>query len=112
MSIPEWSDLLPNIGEQFPSVFSKKSRLSLAQVEKLEKVDNATMEYGLNVSWGISAIGELLAHTANAGDLDNEVAVRIGWLINSLGELSVRLHEVGSDASHALETIEREEAVQ
>jgi len=52
---------------------------------------------------GIAAIGELLAFTADVGELERDTARNIGWLIKSLGELTGRLADTANGADYELE---------
>ena len=87
-----WSHLLPD-----PMVLNDYSD------DKLEAIERTAECEALTVAHGISAIGELLAWTADAGELDKDVARNIGWLINSLGTLSGRLVDVANGAEYELE---------
>lgn len=44
--------------------------------------------------FGIAAIGNLLANTADAGELSDSTARDIGWLLESLGQLAANLSDV------------------
>ena len=57
----------------------------------------------MTVGHGIAAIGELLANTAEAGELTDHTARDIGWLLQSLGFLSGRLADVANGAEYELE---------
>jgi len=87
-----WSHLLPDP--------SRMGRLSTDDLDAIERTADCE---ALTVAHGISAIGELLAWTADAGELDKDVARNIGWLINSLGTLSGRLVDVANGAEYELE---------
>ncbi len=87
-----WSHLLPD-----PMVLNDYSD------DKLEAIERTAECEALTVAHGISAIGELLAWTADAGELSNDTARNIGWLINSLGTLSGRLVDVANGAEYELE---------
>jgi len=86
-----WSHLLPD-----PSRMSRLSSDDLDAIERTAECEAMTMAHG------ISAIGELLAWTADAGELDNDIARNIGWLIKSLGTLSGRLVDAANGAEHEL----------
>jgi hypothetical protein len=66
--------------------------------DKLEAVERTADCEVLNLTLGIAAIGELLAFTADAGELEKDTARNIGWLINSLGKLSSRLVDTSNGA--------------
>ncbi|WP_236451202.1 hypothetical protein [Stutzerimonas stutzeri] len=87
MSAVCWSHLLPD-----PMVLNDYSD------DKLEAVERTADCEVLNLTLGIAAIGELLAFTADAGELEKDTARNIGWLINSLGKLSSRLVDTSSGA--------------
>jgi len=92
MSAVCWSHLLPD-----PMVLNDYSD------EKVDAVVRTAECEALTVAHGISAIGELLAWTADAGELDNDIARNIGWLIKSLGTLNGRLVDVANGAEQELE---------
>lgn len=92
MSAVCWSHLLPD-----PMVLNDYSDDKLEAVERTAECEAMTMAHG------ISAVGELLAWTADAGELDNDIARNIGWLIKSLGTLSGRLVDVANGAEYELE---------
>jgi len=82
-----WSHLLPD-----PMVLNDYSD------DKLEAVERTADCEVLNLTLGMAAIGELLAFTADAGELEKDTARNIGWLINSLGKLSSRLIDTANGA--------------
>lgn len=82
-----WGHLLPD-----PMVLNDYSN------DKLEAVERTADCEVLNLTLGIAAIGELLAFTADAGELEKDTARNIGWLINSLGKLSSRLVDTTNGA--------------
>lgn len=92
MSAVCWSHLLPD-----PSSMGRLSTDDLDAIERTAECE------GMAVAHGIAAIGELLANTADAGELSNDAARNIGWLINSLGTLSGRLVDVANGAEYELE---------
>jgi hypothetical protein len=87
-----WSHLLPDP--------SRMSRLSSDDLDAIERTAECE---AMTVAHGISAIGELLAWTADAGEINNDTARNIGWLIKSLGTLSGRLVDVANGAEYELE---------
>ncbi|SEJ57293.1 hypothetical protein SAMN04244572_04526 [Azotobacter beijerinckii] len=46
------------------------------------------------ICFGIAAIGNLLANTADAGELSDSTARDLGWLLESLGQLTANLTDV------------------
>lgn len=92
MSAVCWSHLLPD-----PLRMGRLSTDDLDAIERTAECEAMTMAHG------IAAIGELLAYTADAGELDKNTATNIGWLINSLGTLSGRLVDVANGAEYELE---------
>lgn len=92
MSSVCWSHLLPD-----------PLRMGRLSTDDLDVIERTAECEALTVAHGISAIGELLAWTADAGELDKDVARNIGWLINSLGTLSGRLVDVANGAEYELE---------
>lgn len=85
MSIPNWNDLLPGY-----------EAIQAMTPEKLKAADQATDAYGMTIGFGIAAIGNLLANTADAGELGMDTARDLGWLIEALGDLSAKLADTGN----------------
>lgn len=56
---------------------------------------------GTTIGHGISAIGHLLAVAADSGEMGNAAARDIGWLLESLGELSANLADTQRAAAWA-----------
>ncbi len=86
-----WSHLLPD-----------PSRMSHLPTDDLDAIERTAECEAMTVAHGISAIGELLAWTADAGEISNDTARNIGWLIKSLGTLSGRLVDAANGAEHEL----------
>ena len=86
-----WGNLLPD-----------PSRLNTLSAEDLDAIERTAECEALTMAHGISAIGELLAWTADAGELSNDTARNIGWLLQSLGYLSGRLADVANGAEYEL----------
>lgn len=86
MSVPNWNDLLPTV-----------TQIEAMNPEKLERATEAANQYGINLGFGIAAIGHLLACTASNGEtgLSDRVATDIGWLLETLGTLSAGLADTG-----------------
>jgi len=94
-NVPNWSDLLPAMGA-----------IETMAPEKLKRVDGAIEQYSITLGFGIAAIGNLLACTASNGQtgLSDQTATDIGWLLESLGELSARLADTGNAVSNRRRT--------
>ena len=105
MKPPMWNQLLVDVEREFPSTFAKGAKLTPAQVEQLQCVENTNDNFQLSTLSGVAAIGELIAHAANRGDLSDEVAMNAGWLINSLALLSMSMAEAGAAAAYKLQNI-------
>ena len=105
MKPPMWNQLLVDVEREFPSSFAKGAKLTPAQVEQLQCVENTNDEFQISTLSGVAAIGELIAHAANRGDLSDEVAMNAGWLINSLALLSMSMAEAGAAAAYKLQNI-------
>ncbi|KWV81421.1 hypothetical protein PFLL34_02463 [Pseudomonas fluorescens] len=105
MKPPMWNQLLVNVEREFPSTFAKGAKLTPAQVEQLQCVESANDEFQISTLSGVAAIGELIAHAANQGELSDEVAMNAGWLINSLALLSMSMAEAGAAAAYKLQNI-------
>ncbi len=86
-----WGHLLPD-----PLTMRRFSADDLDAIERTAECEAMT------VGHGIAAIGELLANTADAGELTNHTARDIGWLLQSLGYLSGRLSDVANGAEYEL----------
>lgn len=82
MSINSWRSLLPST-----------EALDAMTPEQLDKAALAADCEARTVAWGISAIGNLLAGAAlnESHGLDPEKVADLGWLLQSLGELSATL---------------------
>ncbi|WP_313487322.1 hypothetical protein [Stutzerimonas kunmingensis] len=91
MSAVCWGHVLPDT-----LTLNKYSDDEVEAIERTAECEAQTMAHG------IAAIGELLAYTADSGELDKGTATNIGWLINSLGTLSGRLVDVASAAEYEL----------
>ena len=87
-----WGRLLPD-----------PSRLDKVPADQLHAIERTAECEAMTMAHGIAAIGELLAYTADAGEITNDAARDIGWLINSLGTLSGRLVDVANGAEYELE---------
>ncbi|UNG18476.1 hypothetical protein [Stutzerimonas zhaodongensis] len=87
-----WGHLLPD-----------PSRLNTLSADDLDAIERTAECEAISVGHGIAAIGELLANTADAGELTNHTARDIGWLLQSLGYLSGRLTDVANGAEYELE---------
>lgn len=105
MKPPMWNQLLVNVEREFPSTFAKGAKLTPGQVEQLQCVENSNDNFQISTLSGVAAIGELIAHAANHGELSDEVAMSAGWLINSLASLSMSMAEAGAAAAYKLQNI-------
>ncbi|MFB8830059.1 hypothetical protein ACE0DR_13770 [Azotobacter sp. CWF10] len=83
----DWNALLPN-----------HEAIQAMPPEKLEAAGQAAESYGINIGFGIAAIGNLLAGTASNEDhgLDPDATTDLGWLLETLGKLSAKLADTGS----------------
>ena len=92
MNFNDWSHLLLSA--------EQASNTSPKQAAHLADSINAK---ALTLANGVSAIGCLLACTASNGKtgLAPETATNIGWLLESLGELTATLIHTGEHASEA-----------
>lgn len=107
MKPPMWNQLLVNVEREFPSTFAKGAKLTPAQVEQLQCVENANDNFQISTLQGVAAVGELIVHAANHGELSDELAMSAGWLINSLALLSMSMSmaEAGAAAAYKLQNI-------
>ncbi|MGQ0973590.1 hypothetical protein ACT4W1_01695 [Acinetobacter baumannii] len=81
--ILDLEDLLPKIPSDFILKSIKKQELEDAEVDLVSKINIAVDNAITPLPLGISAIGELLAHSA--GQVDSDTIQNIGWLIEALG---------------------------
>jgi len=88
MSSPNWNDLLPSY-----------RAIQTMTPEQLKSAGQAVEEYGMTLGYGIAAIGSLLAGYASNEDhgIDSEAMTDLGWLLRSLGSLSAKLSDTGSN---------------
>lgn len=82
MSAFNWNDLL--IGQQ---------QIKDIAPERLEHAAESVSGRATTLAYGIASIGNLLACTASNGDtgLGDDTATSLGWLLESLGELTAAL---------------------
>ncbi|WP_054909078.1 hypothetical protein [Pseudomonas sp. NBRC 111135] len=59
--------------------------LNAEQIDEIKQDLDAARDAMCNISLGIAAIGTLLANTAMEGEVDQETAERLGWLLDELG---------------------------
>lgn len=90
-----WNQLLVDVEKIFPSQSANGAKLNPEQVEQLQCVENANDNFQISTLHGVAAIGELIVHAANHGELSDELAMSAGWLINSLALLSMSMAEGG-----------------
>ncbi|MDP7716941.1 hypothetical protein QWI39_00525 [Acinetobacter baumannii] len=81
--ILDLEDLLPQIPNEFILKSMKKQELNDDEVDLVSKINIAVDNAITPLPLGISAIGELLAHSAD--QVDSDTIQNIGWLIESLG---------------------------
>lgn len=67
--------------------------LAALSAEDLGRISRLADSEATTIKFGISAIGQLMAITAGSGQLNQETATALGWLLESLGTLSERLAE-------------------
>lgn len=101
MKPPVWNQLLVDVEREFPACSAKGAKLTPDQVERLQAVENTNDNFQIITLHGVAAIGELIAHAANHGEL----AMSAGWLINSLALLSMSMAEAGAAAAYKLQNI-------
>lgn len=104
MKPPMWNQLLVDVEKTFLNQSAKGVKLNPEQVEQLQCVENANDNFQISTLHGVAAIGELIAHAANHGELSDELAMSAGWLINSLALLSMSMAEAGA-AAYKLQNI-------
>ena len=105
MKPPMWNQLLVNVDREFPACSAKGAKLTSAQVEQLQCIENANENFQISTLHGVAAIGELIAHAANHGELNDELAMSAGWLVNSLALLSMSMADAGAAAAYKLQNI-------
>lgn len=105
MKPPMWNQLLIDVEREFPACSTKGAKLTRVQVEHLQAVENANDNFQISTLHGVAAVGELIAHAANHGELSDELAMSAGWLISSLGLLSMAMAEAGAAAAYKLQNI-------
>lgn len=72
-------------------VIRKKYKSDAAEVLNADQIDEIKHDLDTardaicNISLGVAAIGELLANTAMAGEIGQDTAERLGWLLGELG---------------------------
>lgn len=59
--------------------------LSTGDIDEIKRDVNAARDAICNISLGVAAIGALLANAATEGELGQETAERLGWLLEELG---------------------------
>lgn len=98
MSAPNWNSLLPS-----------HATISALSAEDLERAGIAANAYCMNISFGIAAIGNLLASAAlnEEQGLCTDSVADIGWLLQSLGELNAKLADTESATREQRRRIKR-----
>lgn len=72
-------------------VIRKKGKCDSAGVLNADQIDEIKHDLDTardaicNISLGVAAIGALLANTAMAGEVGQDTAERLGWLLEELG---------------------------
>lgn len=105
MKPPMWNQLIVDVERGFPAGSAKGAKLTPEQVDQLKLIDNANDNFQISTLHGVAAIGELIAHAANHGELSDELAMSAGWIINSLALLSITMAEAGAAAAYKLQNI-------
>lgn len=105
MKPPMWNQLLVNVEREFPPCSARGAKLTPDQVEQLKCIENANDNFQISTLHGVAAMGELIAHAANHGELSDEIALSAGWLISSLALLSMSMAEAGAAAAYKLQNI-------
>lgn len=93
MSIPSWNDLLPS-----------DESIKAMSPDELKQGASAAKQNAATIAFGISAIGNLLACTASNSEtgLCPDAARDIGWMLDSLGNLTARLIDTGDALEYRL----------
>jgi len=99
MRVPDWNDLLPH-----------HEAIQAMSPERLEAAGRAIDGYVCTLANGVSGIGHLLACTASNGDtgLSEDAATKVGWMLESLGDLISKLSDTGNGINYRLDTIKHE----
>lgn len=105
MNPPMWNQLLIDVEREFPACSAKNARLTPDQVDRLQAIENTNDNFQISTLHGVAAIGELIAHAANHNELNNDLAMSVGWLINSLALLSMSMADAGAAAAYKLANI-------
>ena len=94
MSIGNWNHLLPG-----------HSATMAMTPEQLKQGSETAKSNAVTIAFGISAIGNLLACTADNKEtgLCHHAVTDIGWMLESLGRLTAQLVESGDDLEYHLE---------
>ena len=86
----DFADLLPKIPRQMAAKVSVQMQsLQVDEEQILQRICLASESASAPILHGISAIGELLAHSAT--EVSQDTIANIGWLINSLGNEATAL---------------------
>lgn len=104
-NLPRWNQIFVDVEREFPSCHNLESVLTSDQVEQLKGIENTADNFTITVLHGAAALGELLAHTANAGELTDDVAMSVGWFIQSIALMSMTMSETGAAAAYKLQNI-------
>lgn len=85
-----------------------ESQMKGLSAEHLEAISRAAECYSTTLNLGIAAVGELMAYTSSEGELAQGTASSVGWLIDLLCTLNVRLSEAEKAAEYQLRLIKPE----
>lgn len=104
--------------EKWDSVLPSAERLRSMSEEELEAVQASTHERAMSLALGISGLGNLLscAATNEESGLSEDAVHKVGWMLESLGELICALNDRGASAAwmvaeHAKKRMEQPESV-
>lgn len=99
MSLPIWRDVLVDV------------ELHATDKAKLEQIQRTAESFADTLTYGMSAIGYLLACTASNGDtgLDPDEAAATGWLLSYLANLVTELNNKKGHAADLLRPAPGEE---
>lgn len=97
----DFADLLPQIPQQMSAKVSVRMEALQEEEEQLiQRICTASESASAPILHGISAIGELLAHSAT--EVSQDTISNIGWLINSLGNEATALSNLKTESEYLL----------
>lgn len=97
MSAPHWNAILHDV-----QMSPYDATLSAEQVLKLETVKEAAEQHGDSIIYGLATLGELLVRAAESGELDKDLAMGTGWLVQGLAQLAGAIRDQGDAATYKL----------